>query len=91
MSANDKLLCELLDEVNSEVEDLRDDGVRCRSLFYRTLAERNTELSNILDVILSGSLQLDSSAAAGDYDYENHFLCARPRDQELPWDTTETD
>ncbi|KAF7917926.1 uncharacterized protein EAE98_009954 [Botrytis deweyae] len=59
--------------------------------FCRKLADREEEFSEALKEVLSGNLQLDSSAVAGIGEYRNNFFCASLSDEELPWDTTETD
>ncbi|KAF7859485.1 uncharacterized protein EAF02_010933 [Botrytis sinoallii] len=59
--------------------------------FYRKLVDREEEFSEDLKEVLSGKLQLDSSAMAGIGYYGDHFFCASLSDEELPWDATETD
>ncbi|TGO08200.1 hypothetical protein BTUL_0221g00170 [Botrytis tulipae] len=59
--------------------------------FYRKLLDREEEFFEDLNYVLSGNLQLDSSAMAGVGYYDDHFFCADLSDEDLPWDTTETD
>ncbi|ATZ50441.1 hypothetical protein BCIN_05g07930 [Botrytis cinerea B05.10] len=59
--------------------------------FFRTLVDQEEEFLDDLETVLSGNLQLDSSAMAGIGRYDDHFFCASLSDEELPWDTTETD
>ncbi|KAF7958337.1 hypothetical protein EAE96_001888 [Botrytis aclada] len=44
--------------------------------FYRKLADREEQFSEVLMEVLSGKLQLDGSAVAGVGDYDDHFFCA---------------
>ncbi|KAF7903040.1 hypothetical protein EAF00_002942 [Botryotinia globosa] len=66
-------------------------GIGVKPYFYRKLVGREEEFSEDLNEVLSGKLQLDSSAVAGVGHYDDHFFCASLSDEELPWDTTETD
>lgn len=52
--------------------------------FYRKLVDREEEFSEDLNEVLSGNLQLDSSAMAGVGPYGDHFFCAGLSDEELP-------
>ncbi|KAF7943897.1 uncharacterized protein EAE97_005967 [Botrytis byssoidea] len=63
----------------------------CQPYFYRKLLDREEEFFEDLNDVLSGNLQLDNSAMAGVGYFDYHFFCADLSDEDLPWDTTETD
>ena len=52
--------------------------------FFRTLVDQEEEFLDDLETVLSGNLQLDSSAMAGIGRYDDHFFCASLSDEELP-------
>lgn len=66
--------------------------------FYRTLLKGeyggHTSLYAFADLIadlLESNLRLNSYAVSGQWPYDDYFLSVELRDEDIPWDTTETD
>jgi hypothetical protein len=64
--------------------------------FFRLCYERieNNEdriICPLFSRLLANQLVLNSSAAAGTEDFADFFLCCEVKDDELPWDITQTD
>ncbi|KAF7919804.1 hypothetical protein BELL_0052g00040 [Botrytis elliptica] len=58
---------------------------------YHVRLQKSLHLSDILDDITKNNLKLNTSAVAGEGEYIHNFLYIELKEEDIPWDTTETD
>ncbi|TGO46213.1 hypothetical protein BCON_0337g00020 [Botryotinia convoluta] len=58
---------------------------------YHVKLQKSILLPDTIDDITKNNLKLNTSAVAGEGEYIHNFLCIELKEEDIPWDTTETD
>ncbi|KAF7943896.1 uncharacterized protein EAE97_005966 [Botrytis byssoidea] len=72
--------------LNASVSGTKDSLVQ-----YHVRLQKFLYLSDILEDITKNNLKLNTSAVAGEGEYIHNFLHIELKEEDIPWDTTETD
>ncbi|KAF7911434.1 uncharacterized protein EAF01_002941 [Botrytis porri] len=58
---------------------------------YHVKLQKSLSPMHVINDITKNNLKLNTSAVAGEGDYVYNFLCIELKEEDIPWDTTETD